>query len=153
MGEYKFTSEWNIGSPLELVWDAIKDSEHWPEWWPGVLSVTELEKGDEDGLGAKHRSTWKSRLPYRLEFDSEVIGIQRHNHIEVRATGELDGRGLWTFETDGLATRARYDWEVITQKAWMNLLAPLARPLFQWNHDVIMGWGEEGLRRRLAGRS
>jgi hypothetical protein len=32
----------------------------------------------------------------------------------------------------------------------MNLLSPLARPLFKWNHDVVMGWGAEGLKKRLA---
>lgn len=32
----------------------------------------------------------------------------------------------------------------------MNLLAPLARPLFAWNHDVVMAWGLAGLLRLLA---
>jgi hypothetical protein len=34
----------------------------------------------------------------------------------------------------------------------MNRLAPLARPVFGWNHDVVMRWGGEGLARRLGGR-
>jgi hypothetical protein len=34
----------------------------------------------------------------------------------------------------------------------MNLLAPIARPLFKWNHDVVMHWGGEGLARRLGVR-
>ena len=34
--------------------------------------------------------------------------------------------------------------------AWMNLLAPIAKPFFRWNHDVIMRWGEGGLRMRLG---
>ena len=32
----------------------------------------------------------------------------------------------------------------------MNLLAPLARPAFNWNHDVTMRWGAEGLARLLG---
>jgi hypothetical protein len=32
----------------------------------------------------------------------------------------------------------------------MNLLAPLARPIFRWNHDVVMDWGADGLARRLG---
>lgn len=32
----------------------------------------------------------------------------------------------------------------------MNLLAPVARPLFAWNHDVVMTWGGEGLARLLG---
>ena len=31
----------------------------------------------------------------------------------------------------------------------MNLLAPLARPLFRWNHDAIMREGGVALARRL----
>lgn len=151
MGEYKFTSIWTIDSRVAPVWDLIKEMENWPEWWPGVLKVVELEGGDEDGVGAKHRSMWKSRLPYRLEFDSEVVAVVKHELIEVRAFGELECRGVWMFTNDGSVTKVSYDWEVVTQKAWMNALAPLARPLFRWNHDVIMGWGEAGLRRRLAG--
>ncbi|HKQ32652.1 MAG TPA: polyketide cyclase, partial [Thermodesulfobacteriota bacterium] len=44
----------------------------------------------------------------------------------------------------------RYDWQVETTKPWMNLIAPLARPIFKWNHDVVMKWGAEGLARRLG---
>jgi hypothetical protein len=74
--------------------------------------------------------------------------------IEARAFGELEGRGLWQFFSDGDGhTRVQYDWRVKTTKPWMNLFAPVARPFFKWNHDVIMGWGEEGLKKRLSSRS
>jgi hypothetical protein len=39
---------------------------------------------------------------------------------------------------------------VRTTKRWMNLLAPFARPVFEYNHDVVMRWGGEGLARRLS---
>ncbi|MEA2376163.1 MAG: hypothetical protein QOD13_70, partial [Thermoleophilaceae bacterium] len=29
-------------------------------------------------------------------------------------------------------------------------LAPVARPVFEYNHDVVMRWGGEGLARRLG---
>jgi hypothetical protein len=32
----------------------------------------------------------------------------------------------------------------------MNYLAPIARPVFKWNHDVVMAWGREGLEKRLG---
>jgi hypothetical protein len=32
----------------------------------------------------------------------------------------------------------------------MNLLAPIARPLFKWNHNVVMSWGAKGLEERLG---
>lgn len=117
------------------------------------MLVKELKPGDESGLGAIHRSTWRSVLPYTLEFDSEVISIEKHNFIEARAFGELDGLGLWQFESNGDSTHVRYDWKVSTTKQWMNLLAPVAKPIFRWNHDAIMGWGEKGLKRRLEMRN
>ena len=38
-----------------------------------------------------------------------------------------------------------YEWNVATTKAWMNLIAPIARPVFEWNHDWVMSRGAEGI--------
>ena len=150
MGHYEFVTVWKVDAPLERVWETIKHSESWHEWWKGVIRVVELKAGDADGLGSIRRSTWKSALPYTLEFDSEIVQIEHLKLIEARAFGELVGRGLWTFEAEAVdKSRVQYDWRVDTTKPWMNLLAPLARPFFRWNHDIIMNWGEEGLKRRL----
>lgn len=151
MSNYEFVTVWDIDAPLARVWDVIEDANVWPEWWKGVVSITELEKGDDDGVGSIRRTVWRSALPYKLEFDSEVLRVERLKLIEARAFGELDGHGLWQFEAvSDDQTRVQYDWRVKTTKAWMNLLAPVARPFFRWNHDTIMRWGEEGLRKRLG---
>ena len=72
--------------------------------------------------------------------------------MEGYAAGDLDGVGLWRlFEQDGV-TAVLYDWDVTSTKRWMNTLAPLARPVFDYNHDVVMRWGGEGLARRLGVR-
>ena len=47
-------------------------------------------------------------------------------------------------------TYVRYDWKVNTTKKWMNLLAPIARPLFNWNHDIVMKAGYEGLKKKIS---
>ncbi len=151
MSDYSFVTHWNFDAPIANVWDVIEAAGSWPEWWKGVLSVTEISPGDENGIGSIRRTAWKSALPYKLEFDTELLRIERHRLIEARAFGELDGLGLWQFEA--LAknrTYVRYDWTVKTTKAWMNIVAPVAKPFFRWNHDTIMRWGEEGLRRKLA---
>jgi hypothetical protein len=151
VSDYEFVTVWRFDAPLERVWDEIKHSENWSDWWKGVIGVVELQAGDNDGLGSVRRSTWKSALPYTLEFDSEIVRIENLRVIEARAFGELEGRGLWQFFSDDDGkTRVEYDWTVKTTKPWMNVLAPLARPIFRWNHNVIMGWGEAGLTKRLA---
>ena len=49
-------------------------------------------------------------------------------------------------------TAVTYEWNVGTTKPWMNALGPVARPVFEYNHDVVMRWGGEGLARRVGGR-
>lgn len=149
MPAYEFKTIWRIDAPADRVWDAIYHSEKWPEWWRGVEEVTELKKGDDLGVGSIRRYIWKSLLPYRLKFDVETVRVEPMKVIEGIAHGELRGRGIWQITTEGGLTVARYDWQVDTAKQWMNALSPIARPLFKWNHDIVMGWGAEGLRKLL----
>ena len=37
-----------------------------------------------------------------------------------------------------------------TTRAWMNLLAPVARPIFAVNHDYVMRNGGHGLAKLLG---
>lgn len=150
MHTYEFVTIWRVKAPIESVWNEIYHSKDWPMWWKGVESVSEIRKGDERGVGSIHRYTWKSKLPYRLSFDMQTVRIEPPLLLEGVALGELQGRGLWRLSTEGDETIVRYDWNVETTKRWMNLVAPIARPLFEWNHDVIMSWGAEGLEKRLG---
>ncbi|HEV3469144.1 MAG TPA: SRPBCC family protein [Pyrinomonadaceae bacterium] len=150
MAGYSFVTVWRFESPPEPVWDLIYRAEQWPEWWRGVLRVEKVKEGGPDHVGSVSRYTWKSRLPYLLTFEMETTRVEPLVSIEGRAVGELAGRGRWQFAHDAGVTNVRYDWNVETTKRWMNLLAPLARPVFKWNHDVVMDWGAEGLARRLG---
>lgn len=143
---------WRIGAPIEAVWEAIYHGERWPSWWPGVERVVTLEAGDENGRGSVKRYTWKSALPYRLTLDMRTVKVERPTTLEAVASGELEGTGRWTLSGDQTATTVRYEWRVRTTERWMNLLAPLARPLFEWNHHVVMRRGGRGLARLLAAR-
>jgi hypothetical protein len=151
MAKYEFQTIWRFKSPLEPVWDMIYHSERWPSWWKGVERVAVVKEGDDgSGIGSIYRYTWKSKLPYRLTFEMQLERVEPMRIIEGVALGELSGKGLWQLSNAGEITTARYDWQVETTKRWMNLLTPIARPLFKWNHDVVMGWGAEGLAKRLG---
>jgi len=150
MKAYDFVTIWRVKAPVETVWNEIYHSSEWPTWWKGVESVVEVRKGDERGVGSVHRYTWKSKLPYRLSFDMQTTRVEPPLLLEGKAIGELEGRGLWRLSTDGSETIVRYDWNVATTKQWMNLLSPIARPLFEWNHNVVMSWGAQGLGKRLG---
>ena len=77
--------------------------------------------------------------------------MQPPSKLEAEATGELEGTGRWTLTSADGGTLVRYDWDVRTTKRWMNLLAPVARPVFNWNHRELMRAGGESLARRLDG--
>jgi uncharacterized protein YndB with AHSA1/START domain len=148
VSQYEFVTTWCLDAPIDRVFSAIEDSARWPEWWRGVRSADLLEDGDDNGVGGLWRFVWRSRLPYNLEFDSRVTRLERPWLIEGRAEGELTGTGRWRF-FDGRGTAVVYEWNVSTSRPWMNALAPLARPVFAWNHDVVMRQGAVGLARLL----
>jgi uncharacterized protein YndB with AHSA1/START domain len=156
VAEYRFLTAWLLEAPREPVWEAIYDQERWPQWWRGVEEASEVRPGDEDGLGSVSRLVWRSLLPYRIEFEVTTTKVERPRLLEADAVGELTGVGRWRlFEQDG-ATAVLYEWNVETTKAWMNLVAPIARPVFEWNHDWVMARGGEGIADlldcRLLGR-
>jgi uncharacterized protein YndB with AHSA1/START domain len=143
VAEYRFLTTWLLEADRERVWDAIYESERWPEWWKGVLESEKLEEGDESGVGQFGRYVWKSKLPYRLEFFVRTTKVERPELLEGEASGELAGTGRWRlFEQSGV-TAVTYEW---------NVLAPVARPIFAVNHDYVMRNGGDGLSRLLGAR-
>jgi hypothetical protein len=106
-----------------------------------VVAVDELDPGGEDKVGSRYTIKWRSRLPYPLRFEFRTERVEGPRLMEGRADGELHGTGRWRlFEQDGV-TAVLYEWDVETTSAWMNLMGPIARPVFKWNHDVVMRWG------------
>lgn len=149
MSAYSFLTTWCVDAPIERVWDVINASERYPEWWKGVRRVTELEPGGEQGVGALSRFEWRSRLPYTLKFDMRVTRSERPHLLEGQASGELEGVGVWRLFSSPLGTAILYSWDVSTTQAWMNRMAPIARPVFVWNHDLVMRQGAHGLAKEL----
>ncbi len=143
-------TEWELRAPIEAVWNVIKNTAEWPTWWRGVQSVTEVTKGNSDGLGSISEITWRSHLPYRLRFHVEVTRITYLKSLEGHATGELEGTGQWFFKHQNGLTSVLYVWKVRTNKLWMRQLDFLLRPAFRWNHDKVMQWGYEGLAHKLS---
>jgi hypothetical protein len=150
--EYRFLTTWLLETPREPVWDAIYDQKAWPEWWRGVEDVVELDPGDDDGVNSHSRLTWRSRLPYDLVFEAKTRVVDKPRLIEAEAFGELSGHGRWRlFEQDGV-TAVMYEWNVATTKPWMNAMAPLLRPVFEWNHNWVMRNGGVGVAELLGCR-
>ncbi len=152
MADYSFVTVWRIDAPIDNVWDAINQIERMPDWWKYVESVAVLEPGDEKGIGRLVHIVWTSALPYKLSFDMRVTHAKQPHLLELVAKGELNGTGRWQLSQEGSVTVVRYDWNVNTTKRWMNALAPLMRPIFAWNHDILMNEGGKSLARLLNAR-
>jgi hypothetical protein len=150
LSRYSFLSTWLLETSRAAAWEVLQDPVRWPEWWRGVVRVIELDGGDAQRVGSRYRVAWRSRIPYELEFDFTVRRVDPPCCMEGDAEGDLAGHGRWRlFEQDGV-TAVLYEWDVSTTKPWMRLAGPLARPLFESNHDVVMRWGGEGLANRLG---
>jgi hypothetical protein len=68
------------------------------------------------------------------------------------AEGDLVGRGRFVLTPRGDDTEVVFYWDVQTTGRWPNVLAPMLRWLFAWNHNWVMAQGERGLAAWLAKR-
>lgn len=152
MAEYHFLTTWDFSAPIETVWGVISDVQQFPNWWKYVEGISELEPNGPDGTGGLFLYKWKTALPYTLAFEMRVTHNDPPHALEGQAQGELSGVGRWELkEMDGF-TRVTYDWRVRTTKSWMNLMAPIAKPAFSWNHNILMDEGGRALAARLGVR-
>lgn len=149
MADYQFETIWQLRAPLAKVYEVIHDGDNYPLWWKGQEKVVPVVKGNELGIGAVKRFTTRGLLPYSLTFSSRVTVVEPMQRIEGTAFGELDGHGTWLLSESNGITTVKYIWVVRTTTFFMNLLAPLLRPLFSWNHHAVMDWGAEGLAKHL----
>lgn len=147
---FELVSQWRIAAPVERVWQALVEPEHWPRWWPYVRTVHTLRRGGADGVGSVRRIEWATRLPYRIAIEVEAVEAEKHQRLRARSRGELEGEGLWQLRGAAAHTDVTYVWRVELRKPWMRWLAPLLAPVFRWNHHGVMRAGEAGLARWLA---
>lgn len=145
LNHYRFRSKWQLDAPAATVFGVLGALETYPAWWPEIRLAEAI---DPDSI----RLTARSLLPYDLDFVSHqdkrnpAAGV-----LEATLTGDLEGFSRWTIRSDGRATTAIFDEEVIAHKALLRKLALIARPAFRANHRLMMRHGQQGLRTYLAG--
>lgn len=143
---YEFRSVWWITAQLGDVCSVLADLGRYPQWWPEIRHVTDLG-------GGRFEVVARSLLPYELRFVNQGRADGRSGVLEAALSGDLAGTARWSIEPVGDSCRMVYDQEVDTHKRLLNLLAPVARPLFKANHALMMRHGEAGLRAFMAGHA
>ncbi|MER6078750.1 SRPBCC family protein [Streptomyces sp. NPDC001833] len=140
---YRFRSLWPLPVPLATVYEALREVEEYPRWWPQVRSVNRLD----DSVAVL---TIRSFLPYDLTFTArEARREPEAGVLEISMTGDIEGWARWTITADGTGTLARYDQVVDVHKPLLRRLALLGRPFFRLNHRLMMSAGRRGLLRHL----
>jgi hypothetical protein len=153
VARYHFVTGIVVGAPLESTWDHIADPTRWPDAWRWLASVDLLDGATPPlSVGDRCRYAFRTALPYTLSFVTEVTEVVPPTLLVAEASGELAGTGRWELTSVEGGTALRYTWLVETTKRWMNVLAPIGRPAFSWNHDVLMKDFARGLAAALDAR-
>lgn len=141
---YRFRSEWSLEASRERVFETLKDLEGYVAWWPEVRDVKRIAEGRFEVVA-------RATLPYELRFiTSQSVLDENAGIIEAGLRGDLNGFTRWTLSQSNGHTVAVFDEEVHTGKRLLNVLAPVARPAFRYNHTLMMRHGQEGLQRLLT---
>lgn len=137
MTPYHFVTELHVTASAEAVYRAIAD----PRWvgdWDDATHVDRCRPGDDTGLGACFDATVRAPLGYRLSARVETVEAEPWSRLRMRATGSVEGTGRWDLAEGEQGTEVRFEWAVNTTERWMDLLAPVARPVFERSHSVVM---------------
>src|SRR4030095_15720870 len=100
MASYTFVDDWHFDAPLDIVWNEIADPLDWPAWWTSMERVDAIDPGHAQGIGRLRRCAVKGARPYRVSFDMRTTVIDAGVRIEGEASGDVQGRGCWTFIAD-----------------------------------------------------
>ncbi len=150
---YHFIDRWRVKADLSEVADILEDALALPRWWRAVyFDVKEIEPGAVHGTGKLvnfHAGGW---LPYTLRTNFRTIESNYPHGFAMDATGDLEGRGIWTFAQDGEFVNVTYDWTIKANKPIVKALSFLLKPIFRSNHNWCMRRGEESLKLELLRR-
>lgn len=151
--DYRFVTRWCFTATAGEVFAIVSDALEYPRWWPSVyLEVRKLEQGASDGLGRKLALHTRGWLPYTLRWNAETVEVARPHRLVVRATGDFEGRGIWTLEEDGPFVSVVFDWKLSAEKPLLRNLSFLLKPAFAANHRWAMEQGRLGVELELARR-
>jgi hypothetical protein len=153
VNDYNFVDRWRVKADVKEVADILEDALSLPRWWPSVyFEVNEIEPGAERGIGKLISLRAGGWLPYTLRINFRTVESRYPNGFSMEATGDLEGRGIWTFEQDGPFVNITYDWTIRANKPVIEKLSFLLKPIFRSNHNWTMKRGKESLKLELLRR-
>lgn len=157
---FDLSSTWYLPAAAKQVWAVIADVDmSWPQWWPGCRFAAPLERWPTESSSQAEilkattaHLSFKAALGYTLTISIHPTRVVASREIEFDAGGHLEGTGRVTLmpEDRGQATRMDIEWRVRPTQRWMNMLTPIAAPVFTAAHALLMRQGEKGLIKALT---
>jgi hypothetical protein len=149
---FRFEESWEIpNSSVDQVYDVLARGELLPQWWKGVYLEAERLSGEgAPKVGDRIRAKARGFLPYRLQFVLEAVALEWPYRVDVKTSGDLDGRWIAILLPRQGGVHVDLLWEVTVSRPILKLLAPLLRPAFAWNHRWTTMRGQQGLCDYLA---
>jgi hypothetical protein len=145
LNSYSFRSVWPADATADVAYQALREIEDYPAWWPEVRRAQRIDD-------ATHDMVVRSLLPYDLVFRTTQSRADENDRIlEAHMEGDLAGFSRWTISPSGSGAMLVFEEQVVAQKPLLRRLGAVARPAFVANHSLMMRHGRRGLRAYLAG--
>ena len=143
-----------------------------PEFDPGALKTVAGRPNEVLVLGTPHLSGMPETFdPANLgpllarlaSWKPDIITIEaversRPEFLRGVASGDVVGEGSWRLRpldpavdaSGNVWTEVEFNWDVRANRRWMEVRAPVARPIFVSSHDHVMERGAKGLAEHLG---
>ncbi|RJQ76544.1 polyketide cyclase [Pseudonocardiaceae bacterium YIM PH 21723] len=149
---YSFVSTWNLTGTIDEVEAIFDEPARMPVWWPSVyLDVTQLEPGDERGVGRVISIYSTGWLPYTLKWKFKVTE-RTGTRSRFEAWGDFAGWGGYELSQHGNHVQVVWNWHVQADKPLLASLSWLLKPIFAANHEWAMRQGHKAIGLELARR-
>lgn len=143
-----FRGRWLWKAPPDVIWEAMRRVDCFPEWWPWLGQL----RLDGSGLveGATLHGVVSPPLPYRMGVAVRLGRCQPGRCIEATVSGDLDGQASIQLEPLGAGTITEVAWSVEMRQPTMRAVARVAHPVLRWGHDRVV---EVTVRSKGLGRA
>jgi hypothetical protein len=154
LNNYRLTGSWRVLGRIDEVYEVLSTPVDFPRWWPAAFrDVLEIQPGDEHGIDRVDRFESRGWLPVFVRWHTSVEDATPPAFLDIKAWGDIDGRGEWRLVQNGAWTDLTYDWRLRLHKPVLRFLSPLLRPALAASLRSAMDRGEESLRLELARRN
>jgi uncharacterized protein YndB with AHSA1/START domain len=104
----KLEREVIINAPVEKVFQFVATPENFPEVWPSMVDVTDVEALP----GGGHKFSWVYKMAgVKLNGESETVEYEENRRMVSETKGGIQSRFVWNFSTEGDGTKLQVDIE------------------------------------------